>query len=869
MNNFDYDESDYIMDDGQIDNYSTPIISKKPEIKSKSVFKEQDQLYDESEYVTENKEEHPYFGQYAHLTPSEYENLSPEKKKELQEYSPLKGIAKGFVKAAQLGYTELTPLIGLLKGTGLIDDKAIPNLQTQEHETGTGLGEFLGIAVPISLTQMAMSIPFQMIGFMDYTLGRIASSAATGAVYSLEKQAVQNKGIEVGKVAEEAAEFAAFHGLIEGLMKIPALSNWVKSLLPNQRNKLAQGMIPDGLTDRQWTIYQDEVVPELQKIGRQRYSQEMEEAIAVNEKEFEQTIANETAKHENKLYKQMQERELSEQEFDQAKTEHQNKIKQLAAEYEEKSAQIQKQNEIAMDQFERDNKAFETLKARQDAVKNAIRQPESHTQTDLEGRISKIAPDSGVRPGPDAIKNPTVRNRIGSIFSPDIVTNESKQGMNITQGIRANDAIDYDNVNKAYDRSRALNQEITVIQPNLTQDLIGERNRLMQVPKLSPPEEQKLSVINEILQKIAVFNENGNISTFIPINNNILEEQAKALRYFMDFNFQHGNTKGIFSPLVQQIEDAIELGANFVGNIEAAQANKTARTLYRQWAEDYNNDYIRPFRDTTNQSYIKLFEKTLDPDVYPVVNNILMRSQAGQEISSQIRRSLVEEHLKPFFDNPRTIDPQKLEDAFKKIREVVTPSEERLIKNEFSKERRRPVIEGKKTKKVEKPEVPQPKELQNAKIPAFTKQKRPIKEITEISIPKKPTVKETPSMKAASKLMEISPEQAIKKSNSISGLREMKQDLPDALFKKIGKDKVREILYEGHVEKTFTGSELYEIVSKSNNYEMLNEILGEEAAAEMLVISKQLGKKEATVSTMRKLGIKATALKTLLLFGVL
>src|ERR1019366_8546343 len=102
-----------------------------------------------------------------------------------------------------------------------------------------------------------------------------------------------------------------------------------------------------------------------------------------------------------------------------------------------------------------------------------------------------------------------------------------------------------------------------------------------------------LDSINAILNKIATFGEEGTIVGFKPINNNLLEEEAKALRYYMDFNFEHGSARGILSPVTNVIEDAVETAANFTGHNAAAEANQTARTLYREWATDYDNPFIK------------------------------------------------------------------------------------------------------------------------------------------------------------------------------------------------------------------------------------------------------------------------------------
>ncbi len=799
------------------------------------------------EYTPETHEK-PYSLQYAHLTPNEYKNLSPEEKKELQEYSPLTGFFKGLFKGATAGATE-----------------HLENTKVKEHEIGAGPGEFIGAALPIGLTAKAISIPFKMTGLMNYALGRIGLSAATGATYNLEKQAIKGEGIEPLEVAEEAATFGILHGIFEGA---PKAYNWIKSLKPNQQAQaLAEGVIPNDLTPNQYKFYETEVVPELQKSGQQKYQEAMQKATETNENEFAQKMENVKAEHENELYKRSQKQQLNQEDFEQAKIEYQNKLKQVAAEHEAKVEEIQKQNQLAQEQFQKDRQAFEIMKTRQQAVQDAIKPKE--TETDLKGRVKTQGDDIGFRPAPGPEQDPSLRNKLGSIFSKNVVKSESEAGLENVKAIRANDNIDYQKVREAYTLSDQLSEMVQSEHSGLALEMARQIEELNQIPELSPPRKQLLTIAQKILGKIGIFNEEGALIGFNKISNKVLQDQAKELRYFMDFNFEHGNTRGIFSPMVGTLEDAAELAASTTNNAQAYEASRNARRLYRQWAEDYDNDYIRPFRDTKNQDYIKLFNETLNPDTYPVVDNILGRSNAGQQISSANKRALIEKELKPFFGNKGKIDPEKFEDALKKIRGVITPEQERSIVEEFAKERRRPSIISNKKEIKEIGKEPKQKEIPRAEIPIFKEKLKKVPSIEKVKIPLKPEVKSTPEMQATSKIMKITPEEAISMTKNPTGLKELKENLPDKLFEKLGKTKVKQILQEGKIEKKFTGKQLYEVINDGNNYALLSEILGEDKAAELLVNSREIASKQATVEAFKQIGTKLGTLKTLIIFGIL
>lgn len=788
-------------------------------------------------------------------TPEELKKMSVQERKDYaqdlkreREYLQSAGFTKGLLSGVSLGATEKIPL-----------------LKQQENESLGGLGEVIGASAPIGLTMKALSIPFKMTGLMNYITGRIGLSATTGATYSLEKQLIKGEGIDPLEVAEEAGTFGLLHGIFEAA---PKAYNWIKSLNTKQQAQaLAEGVIPKDLKPNQYKFYEEEVVPELQKAGQQKYEQAMQEATEANDKEFTQKMANVKAQHEDELFKRSQKQQINQEDYEQAKAQYKNKLKQVAAEHEAKVEEIQKQNQLAQEQFQKDRQAFEIMKTRQQAVQDAIQPSESGT--DLQGRIKPQGEDIGFRPAPGIEQEPSLRNKVGSIFSENVVKSEREAGLENVKAIRANDNIDYQKVREAYELSDKLSETVIDEHSGLALEMSRLIDELGQIPELSPPRKQLMTIAQKILGKIGIFNEEGALIGFNKISNKVLQDQAKELRYFMDFNFEHGNTRGIFSPMVSTIEDAAELAASTTNNKQAYEASKNARRLYRQWAEDYDNDYIRPFRDTKNYDYIKLFNETLNPDTYPVVNNILGRSNAGQQISSANKRALIEKELKPFFGNRGKVDPEKFEDALKKIRGVITPEEEKSIVEAFANERRSPSIISKKTAVKEIGKEPKKKEIPRAEIPLFKEKLKKTLPIEKVRIPLKPQVKTTPEMQAARKIMKITEEQAMAMTKTPSGLKQLRAELPDKLFERIGKHKVKEVLQEGNIEGNFTGKQLYEVINEGENYAILSEILGEDKAAELLVNSREIASKQATVEAFKKVGTKIGTIKTLMLFGIL
>lgn len=864
MTSFNYSLYDY----GDTTPYESSKIKEKPASTFNFDLYETPYEKSEEEKMQESATKDITYQQYAvnHKTPEELKKLSATERREYiedlakeREYLSSAGFTKALLSEMTLGATE-----------------KIPILKPQEHEQLVGFGRLIGAAWPIGLTYKAISLPFKaldkIVKFGKYAQAGIntVTSVATGAAIETGKEAIAGEGFDPEKIATEGAIF----GVLDGLFRsIPVAWNWVKSLKPAQQSQmLIEGIIPEGLSPNQYKFYEKEVVPELQKVAEQEYKSALENATEENNREFQNKIANIKAQHEQDLYQRSQAQQLSQEEFTKAKLDYENKLKQTAAEHQSKIEAIEKQNQEAQTAFEIQQKEFQQMKARQQAVQNAIN-PQEGGQP-LVGRVSIGAEDIPYRPSPPITVNPSLENRVGSVISPNEITNTTNAGRANMAAVRANDAIDYQNVRDAYTLSEKLNAQVETAVPNLINELRETQRQLTSVPKLSPPQEQLLTVVNSLLERTAVLGPEGTIIRFKPITNNILEEQAKALRYFMDFNFEHGNTRGIFTPTVNQIEDAIHLSAHMVGNIEAANANQRARTLYRQWAQDYDNPYIRLYRDTANREYSKRFKDSLDFDEFNVLNNILSRSNAGQQLSGSTRRALVEKHLAKFMEDPRKVNPREFDKTLRELGAVISPQEEQSIRQQFNEARRTPVIRAKKMAPAEKPELPKLKELTTTKIPLFTKEENVIPEITEVKVPLKSEIKPTQEMKAASKMMNITPEQARKMTDTPTGIKELREKLSKTeaqkkLFDNIGKTKVKDILYEGKVERTFTGDELYNIINKGDNYALLAEILGEDTAANLLVSSKEIASKKVTVETLKKVGVKTAYLKALLLFGVL
>ncbi len=594
----------------------------------------------------------------------------------------------------------------------------------------------------------------------------------------------------------------------------------------------------------------------------------MEKAVAENNAAYQKELANVQAKHEQDIYQRQQAGEISEQEYAQYQQDYQNQLKQLAARHESEMAALEQENQIAQQEYQQQQKGFEQLKARQKAVDVAISKPLQDARS-LEGRVTQGQAQTSERPTtpkrPDAY---ALENEVSRIF-----TNEPRDidttalGHVNTLAIRANDRIDRAVVNEAYNLNEELNSQVFSTHEDLISTLNDNIKKLRSIGKLSPQQEQLVQFQEALLKKLAKTNNKGIILSSNSVSNTVLQEQAKAMRQAMDYDFEHGNTRGIFSPTVNAIEDSAQAAAELSNIPEAAEASKQARSIYAEWVKDYDNPYIKPFRDLNNVDYSRNYKALQNVDEYNAAKKVLIKSNAGQQVNNLNKRGVVFDKLNKVMENPRKVNPKQFEEALTELRAVMTPEETQQVRQAFNQARKTPVIQGKKAEKPEEIKEAKKKEITEVKIPLAKPKSKGPEKITKVSIPLKGEVKPTQEMKAAAQQAKITPEEAISKSNTPTGMKFLKEKLSKETFERVGKQKAKSLLYEGKAEHDFTGGELYPIINK--NYDMFKEILGEDVTDELLVITKQIAKNRVSVDTMKKLGMKASQIKTLLLFGIL
>lgn len=798
-----------------------------------------------------------------------------------REYLGSAGLVKNALSKLTFGKSEQglpDPLIPLPKGLQDLEDKIQKGLgikagkidknvlKPQDYENNQLLGSAVGVAAPAialstpagaALTSLARTLG---LGSAGRFAGQVLGTAAGGGTYEGIRQQVSNEEFDPHKIGEEALTWGAGHFVFSTLFAagkdLLKFSKWLKGLKPEQQSKaLADNLKISDLEPNQYKHFQDEIVPEFRQAAETEFMAYQQVAIAENDAAYQQALRRAQIEHEAQI------REVG-YENTQAQEAYQNELKQLAAEHQNKLTEIEQANQVATKEFQEFDQEFRQQAAREQVVQNAIGIKPTQVSSGLAARVTNFGPDSGIRPAP-VNQNPSLQTRALNTISRNEITNKTNAGRSQTETIRGHAAIDYRNVNRLYAEAEQLNQAISSEHPELAQELQNTISTINDIPHPSPPQVQLRTAASALLERLAPGSTADQLMGSVPVNNQVLLEQAKALRYYMDFEFAQANPKGIFQPTLNAIDNAVELAAIAAEDEAAFASNRAARSEYRNWTDIYNNDYVNPYRNRTNYDYIGNFDKSLNIDNFAVINRALRRSNIGEEVADTTRRSLVDKHLGKFLKDPHGTTVPEFNKALNELEPVTSRTERTSIKNDYL-EAKRNTINAKKSEKITEPSSPKIKEAPTSqKIP-----KAPAKKVvTEAKIPVKQPPKVTEAMREAAKQAKITPEEAIKLTDTPTGLKTLRGKLSTQSFEKVGRHKIKNMLYEGSVEKRLKGDEILRVVNKADNYAIFSEILGEAETKELLKAAQEIGAKRLTVDNARSYLAPAT-LKTLLIFGL-
>lgn len=709
-------------------------------------------------------------------------------------------------------------------------------LKVDRNLDNAAAGDIVGSFLPIGLTYKGIGLGARGLsklfnigtkfGPTGEALLGTGHEFLTGGIYGTEKElakVAQGEEFNPWEPAKEAAMFAATGALIRNLInKSTPEKEWFRSLRPKQAEEFVSGQLPKDLPPNQFKYLIDDMYPQWMDEINKFYESELTKANEAADVQFKQNNSIAKANHERELYEINKKNEMTEAKYKESVDKYEKELQDIFDQHEANKAEIENSNQQIREEFEQAQQDYTNMRTREEAVQQATAlRPD---ETNLPYRRSDTY-----------IANPSLENQIGNIISRNEATNTTNAGEAVFNAIRANADVDRRIVTMAYNEGNTLARGVEQTHPILLQQLQLQEAELLRIPLLSEPQRARLNFIQANINRLRTIRtiDGNQITTLHPISNDVLHNQAREMRHQMDYTYLQGNTKGIFQPTVDLLENAQVLAAEAAGIPEAATALRDARTLHYEWSRDYNNEYINPFREVNNHDFSGKFKQiTSNPDQYNAVSNILNRSNAGQQMSQVARRSAVENKLQSFLENPHGANPRDFEKAVNELYAFgVTPEQTAEIRGAFNTARRAPIIT--------EPKAPKYQEVKEPKLPKFTKAKPTPKEPPQAPIAHR-KLEETSGMKLAQQLMKKSPEDLAAMTDKVSGLKQLRETLPKESFEKIKAEKTRQILYGDEVQPNLTGTKVVARLNQADNFALMAELHGDEEALAMLEAAKKI-----------------------------
>src|SRR5271157_4119060 len=374
MNKFDWSKYDYDYEDLK----PQPTVPKEVK-RPKSNFDWE--KYDTGEQISQEKQpiKTPY--DVPEKTSEELRKMSASERQQYaedllteREYRQ----SRGFVKGVPSGLT-------------LRLSQKIPGMKIEEGEYLEGLGEFVGAAIP--------------------------AGALTGGAVAATREGLKFEGLKGIEPLDIAIESAVGAGIPALIHSVRGGYQWIKSLNAKQQAQaFAEGVIPNDLTPDQYKFYEEQVVPKLFEEAQQEHQLAVQKAVQDHEFAYQQEINAVKSKHEAKLLKYQEEKQLSAEEFQKAQSDFQNEMRNVQAKHENTIIEIQTDTEVSLAEFEKAQSDFETMKMRNEAVKAAI-QSHGPIEISIEGRAEPLGREflpENIRPS-SPIPESTLESKISDV----------------------------------------------------------------------------------------------------------------------------------------------------------------------------------------------------------------------------------------------------------------------------------------------------------------------------------------------------------------------------------------------------------------------------------------------------------------------
>lgn len=681
-------------------------------------------------------------------------------------------------------------------------------------------------------------------------LGLGGSFAGYNATQQVQELATADPNDPKARKTLDASEMASHFILgasTAAVLKTPEGIDMLNEMRPSMKLKTLKSGIPPNLPPSVFNHFVEDFVPRLRQSWVNEFKLEAETARTNLQIEYEAEIQATEAKYNKYIDELTKENKLNAENAEAAEAQVMEENQARTLEYQEKLQQLEAEEAQAQAEFEEANRAWDQYVQQCRQIEEAIEMRARHDNTN----------DLGFRESAPTATIPTTRNTVGNLISQNEITNPTDAGRSLKQIVESTAENERRPVTQAYELSEQLNAPINDIAPTLTHWLHNEIAEIEAIPQgvRSSPTNSLLNSYRSMLQQIAAFDENGNVTAYQPIPNSVLLESAKELRNKVDYDFQSGNPTAVFQRYIDELQNQAETNAMRAGNQEAYDSNIRARTLHREWKNRYDHDFIKQLRDVSKRDYQASLDKSLSVDNFGKLQPILNMSNPGGNLASAIQRSIVQDHLKQAIENPNRFTAETRQLLLNDLKPITTLEQRTAINDALKIAQRETPATPTAPKIKERPKAKPIKELPKKPSP---------KEPEPIKLPAKPKLKETPLMKHLEKKLSMKPEEIYAEIKTPSGIVDVKNRLFPHEIKALRVNRVKDIIYGDKINEPKTGKEIYDRVNQKANYDQLVEWIGKEETDMFLKKAKEIGDKPAPKSEFEKMYGRDRILK---LFG--
>jgi hypothetical protein len=418
------------------------------------------------------------------------------------------------------------------------------------------------------------------------------------------------------------------------------------------------------------------------------------------------------------------------------------------------------------------------------------------------------------------------------------------------------------NVKSEYEGAKNQNKMLYEIAQNQIKDVKGTYPELLRklvdtkgIFKTKNPNPAEEMVMNEIDKLTDALERDPNTSV------DELMKTANSLSYRVKYDDIKSGPKDILKSVVHDINEAAIQAVESAG--KDSSAIKKADAAYGDTMRRFINDEMEPFLSEV-VDHEKIAQTAIkDPATLRALNDTIGKTSQGQGNLTRLQRSIVEDRLKKYIEDPSKIGTEEYEADVRNLEPLVG-------KDKVADIRQRMDDKNYQRKLVEKKSV-----LEKERITGVAKKARQLEiakeRIPSISKPEKTFIEKPLSEKDISFITgknekvvskftgktQKQIEEIINLKDGREGFDSLKNEVAkkptsQQYFDKLIAKNMHDLLFKGKIEGKITGKDLYNVLNNKENYTKVEAWMGKKEAAELLKNARENQKTELKADTIKK-----------------